>query len=532
MSLFPSLRREEADDMNKQNRRTLIWILGASALYLLLLFLLVAAERNSPNATIRTMGDAFWYSLITLTTIGYGDKAPVSMNGKLIASIFVLCSVGVLAALIGLGLRLVGDMLIPRLRLRLGKGRTWYAFSEENADSVTLAAALNRNEPDCVLIFPDSGKTRSDLNAVRLRYTVSGLLDLRGTAAGLSFFCMSAEPWANYVAAVTAAGLGVETYCMADVREEKLPACLHLFNPAEIMSRRYWTEHPLKKNENRIIFIGFGEAGMALLERALLTNVFETERGIEYHIFGDGDAFSSLHPEIIAALDGSQPSGDRLIFHNENWTEPRGLLQRADRVILCCDEDRENLRICTELKSWFASPAVLHVKLRDPVPGLISFGGRGEFETPEYVMKDELNRRAILMNEIYNEGSDNPVPWRELSPFLQQSNIAAADHLIVKARYLLNDEELSELSAEDCSRAYNRYCELYPSQADLLQAMEHRRWMRFYQMYNWRYAPRRDNALRCHPLLLPYEELSLEDRLKDAYAWEMLGRLGKKTSPT
>ena len=517
--------------MNKQNRRVLIWILAAAALYLLLLFLLVAAERNYPDATIRTMGDAFWYSLITLTTIGYGDKAPVSMYGKLIASIFVLSSVGVLAALIGLVLRLVGDMLIPRLRLRLGKGRVWYAFSEENADSVTLAAALSRNDPDCVLIFPDGAKARSDLNAVRLRYTVSGLLDLRGAPDGLFCFFMGAEPCANYVAALASAGLGAETYCMADVREEKLPACLHLFNPAEITSRRYWTVHPLKKEERRIILVGSGESCMAILERALLTNVFEEERGIEYHVFGEANAFSSLHPEIVTALNGSQPSDDRLIFHSENWTEARGLLQSADRVILCCDEDQENLRICTELKSWFVSSAALHVKLRDPVPGLISFGGRGEFETPEYVMKDELNRRAILMNDIYNESAAHPVPWRELSPFLQQSNIAAADHLIVKARCLLGDESLLELSPEICSRAYARYREIYPARADLLQEMEHRRWMRFYQMYNWQYAPQRDNALRRHPLLLPYEKLSQEDRVKDAYAWEMLGRLGEKSPP-
>ena len=135
----------------------------------------------------------------------------------------------------------------------------------------------------------------------------------------------------------------------------------------------------------------------------------------------------------------------------------------------------------------------------------------------------------ILMNDIYNESAAHPVPWRELSPFLQQSNIAAADHLIVKARCLLGDESLLELSPEICSRAYARYCEIYPARADLLQEMEHRRWMRFYQMYNWQYAPQRDNALRRHPLLLPYEKLSQEDRVKDAYAWEMLGRLGEKT---
>ena len=53
--------------------------------------------------------------------------------------------------------------------------------------------------------------------------------------------------------------------------------------------------------------------------------------------------------------------------------------------------------------------------------------------------------------------------------------------------------------------------------------------MRFYQMYNWQYAPQRDNALRRHPLLLPYAQLSATDRIKDAYAWEMLGELAERS---
>ena len=132
------------------------------------------------------------------------------------------------------------------------------------------------------------------------------------------------------------------------------------------------------------------------------------------------------------------------------------------------------------------------------------------------------------MNDIYNEGAEHPVSWRDLSPFLRQSNIAAADHLIVKARFLLEDESLAELTDEDCRRAYARFAELRETRADLLQELEHRRWMRFYQMYNWRYDPKRDNARRLHPLLVPYEDLSPEDQRKDAYAWEMLGRLGDR----
>ena len=55
--------------------------------------------------------------------------------------------------------------------------------------------------------------------------------------------------------------------------------------------------------------------------------------------------------------------------------------------------------------------------------------------------------------------------------------------------------------------------------------MEHRRWLRFYQMYNWRYSPTRDNPMRLHPMMLPYEDLSESEQKKDAYAWELIGSL-------
>ncbi len=313
---------------------------------------------------------------------------------------------------------------------------------------------------------------------------------------------------------------------MADFVPGKLPKGLRLFSRREALSRCYWKEHPLKKDERCIVFIGCGAAGSALLERALLTNVFETGRNTDYHVFGASGTFAAMHPEIMKALDGE--AGDSLVCHSESWTAARELLERADRILIVSDSDRENHRVCEQLASWFVSPAQVHVRLTEPVPGIESFGGLSESFTPEFVMKDEVNRRAILMNDIYNEGAEHPVSWRDLSPFLRQSNIAAADHLIVKARYLLEDESLTELSTEDCRRAYERYRELYAERADLLQEMEHRRWMRFYQMYNWQYDPVRNNAKRRHPMLLPYEELDEADRRKDAYAWEMLGRLSEK----
>ncbi|MBO5555697.1 MAG: hypothetical protein J5927_00780, partial [Oscillospiraceae bacterium] len=263
------------------------------------------------------------------------------------------------------------------------------------------------------------------------------------------------------------------------------------------------------------------------LERALLTNVFVGQRRIEYHVFRDTAGFAALHPKLLEAL---APGGgeDSLTIHEEDWTACPALLRRADRVLLCADEDEENLELCRRLRTWFPLPGKLHVRLDEPTPGICSFGGREQVITREYLMKDAINRQAMLMNDIYNEGSDRPVAWQELSAFLRQSNIAAADHLLVKVRTLLAEEERTELTAEACRRAYERFRALSDGQREAFRETEHRRWLRLHWLYNWEYDPVRANDQRRHPLVLPYEELDETERRKDDFAWEMLGRLGSQ----
>lgn len=46
---------------------------------------LLEAERSQPNSNIKNFGDAVWSSIETVTTVGYGDAAPVTGRGRLIA---------------------------------------------------------------------------------------------------------------------------------------------------------------------------------------------------------------------------------------------------------------------------------------------------------------------------------------------------------------------------------------------------------------------------------------------------------------
>ena len=53
-------------------------------------------ERHVAGANIRTFGDAVWWSLTTLTTVGYGDRYPVTTEGRLIAAAVMLTGIAVL----------------------------------------------------------------------------------------------------------------------------------------------------------------------------------------------------------------------------------------------------------------------------------------------------------------------------------------------------------------------------------------------------------------------------------------------------
>jgi voltage-gated potassium channel len=58
-------------------------------------------EQNAPGANIRTASDALWYTIVTISTVGYGDQYPVTNAGRVVGSLIIVVGVGIFGTFTG-----------------------------------------------------------------------------------------------------------------------------------------------------------------------------------------------------------------------------------------------------------------------------------------------------------------------------------------------------------------------------------------------------------------------------------------------
>lgn len=61
----------------------------------------LVANRASPDANITTASDSVWYTIVTITTVGYGDKYPVTNPGRIVGVLIMVVGVGLFGVLTG-----------------------------------------------------------------------------------------------------------------------------------------------------------------------------------------------------------------------------------------------------------------------------------------------------------------------------------------------------------------------------------------------------------------------------------------------
>ncbi|WP_433371897.1 potassium channel family protein [Actinoplanes sp. CA-142083] len=87
------------------NRHAVAWTRGRLAVYVIaatILIVLVAglavleAERGHPDSTIQTYPEALWWAVCTITTVGYGDLYPETLEGRMVAVALMIGGLGLI----------------------------------------------------------------------------------------------------------------------------------------------------------------------------------------------------------------------------------------------------------------------------------------------------------------------------------------------------------------------------------------------------------------------------------------------------
>ena len=63
--------------------------------------LILPLESKSPDANITTAGDALWWGIVTVTTVGYGDQYPVTTGGRIVGVFVLIVGVGLFGTFTG-----------------------------------------------------------------------------------------------------------------------------------------------------------------------------------------------------------------------------------------------------------------------------------------------------------------------------------------------------------------------------------------------------------------------------------------------
>lgn len=103
--------------------RALIKDRAGSSLYILLLMgilvlefgslSILRVEQGTPGANITTASGALWYTIVTISTVGYGDQYPVTNAGRIIGTGVIVVGVGIFGTFTGY---LANFFLSPRTK--------------------------------------------------------------------------------------------------------------------------------------------------------------------------------------------------------------------------------------------------------------------------------------------------------------------------------------------------------------------------------------------------------------------------------
>lgn len=344
-----------------------------------------------------------------------------------------------------------------------------------------------------------------------------------------------------------------------------------IYDEARLSVRDTLARHPLYASADRqgaarvhLVIVGFGRLGRVVLEEAVQDSIAGTlEKPFVTVIDRDAEtvaaAFAREKPEHAMAVDVAFIACDVLTTP----LDADGSFQRAalfgrdtaapvTAIALCLEKDADNVAAAMALRALrrrsgrcFApifmplddadgSGAIfIHAdkdRIVDPFDSIIPIRLSREALAVDILGEGERDRLAKRFHASFRELADESqaanVSWTALQETYRRADRHAADHIGAKLWSLgLATERQSSDSSLTIDKAWQSQWAPDDNVRERLARLEHERWIADRVLEGWRHGLTRDDDLRRHDDLVPFDAVSRKDQDKDRKQIELISTL-------
>lgn len=190
-------------------------------------------------------------------------------------------------------------------------------------------------------------------------------------------------------------------------------------------------------------------------------------------------------------------------------------LERTTYVFVALGDDEKNIRMATELRTWFEKRGihpqidaiVYDVTKKQALKGIKNYSGQ-EYDI-HFVgdRKKSYSEEVILDSDVEEAALSRHLNWGEEEEFWKyeynyRSSIASAIHRKMKIECGIPGADQKPEDREEKAR-------------QALRVLEHQRWNAYMRAEGFTYAEQRNNLAKTHHCLVPFDNLSEKDKAKD-----------------
>ena len=187
----------------------------------------VFEEHINPN--IKTIYDAFYWSLITITSVGYGDIVPISNEGRSVAAVIVFIGIGLIALSTSIIVSAFNEkdeeLRSEKIKSTIDKFSSYYLICGYSHLAELLATRLKKSGDNFIIIDNDAQKVDQAISDGYLAYKADAssknvLIDLQMSKKALAVITLAQDDIQNIFISLSVRSLSKNVMLISRMRHK------------------------------------------------------------------------------------------------------------------------------------------------------------------------------------------------------------------------------------------------------------------------------------------------------------------------